>query len=121
MVTVSTEEFEAFWSEVLGGDWYVDDGLYDFDPKIDKTVELDDWVIGYQGRAKGAAIETPKYVKRDEFDDPFIHTGLLTLFNRWKAAQTHTVLVASFRVPKNEVKKFTKAIEKLGGKVEIDV
>lgn len=119
MKTVSTEEFEAFWGEVLGGDWYIDDGLYDYDPEVDKTVKLDDWIIGYQGKAKASEIEIPKYVKKGEFDDRFIDTGLLTLFNRWKASQSHTVLVASFRVPKDEVKKFTKAIDKLGGKMEI--
>lgn len=118
METVSAKEFEAFWSEVLGSDWYIDDGLYDYDSEVDKVVELDEWWIAYQGSAKGSEIKTPKHVKKNEFDDWYITTGLLTLFKRWKDAQTHTVLVASFRVPNDEVQKFTKAIEKLGGKVE---
>lgn len=91
-----------FWLEVLGKNFYLDEGMEDYDPSTQSTVEIEDWYLRYQG---GAETWTNPLVRPNEYDtNPNglvgINTGLETLFDRWKEAQVCTFVVAKFVVPK---------------------
>ena len=120
MKTVSSEEFERFWSEVLGEDWYLEEGLEDYDPVRDRTVELDDWYVSWQGFSREDVPSTPPHVEEDEYDPLHgITTGLLTLFERWKKAQTHTTVVARFVVPKERAGALVNRLKVMDAEVQV--
>ena len=123
MKTVSSEEFERFWSEVLGDDWYMEEGLEDYDPERDDVVELDDWYVRWQGPRKVADEDippAPPHVKKNEYDPLHgITTGLRTLFERWKKAQTHTTVVARFVVPKERAGALVNRLKVMDAEVQV--
>jgi len=116
MKSVSVFEFEKFWAEVLGEDFYVEEGLEDYDPKVGgPTVELDDGYLCYQGREEHPT--RPKHVRRDEWHRNNIETGLLTLFERWQKAKTSATVIASFDVPHDEFDAFVERLRKMGAEL----
>lgn len=113
MKSISVVKFEKFWAEVLGEDFYVEEGLEDYDPgNSGPTVELDDWYLCYQGRKEQPT--PPKHVRPDEWDRNNIATGLLTLFERWEKAQTCATIIASFDVPHDELDAFVERLREMG-------
>jgi hypothetical protein len=113
METTKTE-FDTFWSEVLGSDWYLDEPS--FDDEEFKFV-LDDSAIRYQGT--GHRPDTPPpFVKAQEIGDyGMLEVGVATLFKRWHLAQTTTFIVAEFRVPKEEAEALRRTLTEMGGKL----
>jgi len=110
---VPLKEFNDFWNEILGDDWYIGDEDYDED-EHEGVVLIGEFIVAYQG--KGNA-ERPKHVNKSEMDTRVITTGLLTLFERWRKAKTHTDVVAYFSVPHEKLSELKKEIGRLGGSV----
>ena len=122
MKTVAAAEFEQFWKEVLGEDWCLEEGLDGYDPEKDETVDLDNWYISWQGPLNLSAEDVPPqppHVEKNEYDPLHgIDTGLLTLFERWKKAQTHTTVVAWFVVPKEREGALINQLKVMGAEVK---
>lgn len=112
---ISKIEFNKFWNEILGDDWYVDDDDFEFDDELDEVV-LEDVVLAYQGNKD---IKLPKYAKRPELDERFgrLTTGLKTLFRRWRKSQTHVTFIMHFTVEKDKENELREKLEALGGKI----
>lgn len=121
---VSKEEFNKFWNEILGKDWYIDDDdVFDVDFVDDQDPEVllsNDGVIAWQGHGRLNKSSLPKYVKSSEYDtikfSGFLTIGLLTLFKRWKKNQSHTTFCAYFTVKKDEEDELREALKCLGAR-----
>jgi len=112
MKTTKTE-FDAFWTEVLGTDWYLEDPSFD---DQEPSFVLDDSCITYQGDGKPKT--PPPFVKVKELPELGAHleVGVATLFKRWHTAQTTTIFLMEFTVPNEEVEGLRKTLEDLGGR-----
>lgn len=107
-------EFDTFWNEVLGRDWYLDDPSFDDE---EPTFVLDDSAIRYQGPGRGPS-KPPPFVKAKEMDtNGYLDVGVATLFKRWHEAQTTVTIAAEFKVPKERADAVRQAILDLGGKI----
>lgn len=114
---VTQEEFDRFWDEVLGHDWYNDHDDDECDGESpDGTVNLDEIVIRWQGLER----PTPKgLIKERDIDDRlgFLAVSTAALFKRWRKAQTTTVVMATFEVPHEGKAALLAQIKALKGKV----
>lgn len=109
---VTTEEFNKFWDEVLGKDWYTDEGEIVEDEPL---VELSDMVLAWQGT--GAPEPNGILKARDLLDGPRTYLSATTIFKRWKKAQSTTVVLATFEVPNENKDALLEQIKAMGGKV----
>jgi len=111
MKTTKTE-FDAFWAEVLGTDWYLEDPSFD---DQEPSFVLDDSCIAYQGSGKPET--PPPFVKAKELEERGAHLGIgvVTLFKRWHAAQTETTFLMEFTVPNEKADDLRKTLTDLGG------
>jgi hypothetical protein len=112
---ITQDEFNRFWDEVLGNDWY-DDGETDLDAPDDALVDLE--VI--DPRWQGSASPEPKgLIKARDIDMErgFLAVTVTALFKRWRKAQTNTTVIASFDVPNDQVDAMLAQIKALKGKV----
>lgn len=68
---VTKYEFDKFWNEVLGDDWYIEDDDFDFPDDDVEEFEIGDSIVAYQGKfSREELLEyLPKYVQKYEFDD----------------------------------------------------
>ena len=109
---VSHEEFDRFWDEVLGADWYLEEGDDDTGSAL---VEISDMAIAWQGRGK----PEPNGIlnARDLADGARSVLSAVAIFKRWKKQQTTTTIVASFDVPNDQVAALLDQIKALKGKV----
>lgn len=110
---VAREEFERFWDEVLGSDWYDDQDSDDVDDD-DDMVDLS----GVCPRWQGAGYAEPKgLLAEKDIRGEWLACSFTALYKRWKRAQTTTILRASFEVPNEEAPDLIAKIKALGGKI----
>jgi hypothetical protein len=113
--TITRDEFDRFWNEVLSDDWYIDetdipDQWWDSNDKSDPiTVEL--LTLGWQGTGPREPQPTTWITARDMRDG----LDFFTLLERWRAGQS-TVTVA-VEVPREREADLLAAIKELGGRV----
>lgn len=113
---ITHEEFNRFWDEVLGDDWY-DDGETDLDAPEDVLVDLE--TIDPRWQDTGTRPVPKGLIKARDLD---LDCGQLTvtattLFKRWRKTQTATTIIASFDVPNEEADAMLAKIRALKGKV----
>lgn len=112
---ISTEEFNKFWDEVLGSDWYVEEGEYDEDGPV---THVGDVTVGWQG--KGDPKPGP-FFSEEEFDKGGVfcrlEVSLLTLFKRWKKGQTTATVVVKFEVPHEELETLLSRLKDMKGEI----
>lgn len=114
---VPLEEFDRFWADVLGDDWYVEDD--DAGYEDGELVDLLAFQIEWQGSGEPSAND---YIKEREIEvrgrTVFLNVSPTALFRRWRKAQATTTIVAVFEVPKDEAAALLEQIKALGGKVK---
>lgn len=110
---VAQEEFDRFWDEVLGDDWY-NDGDGDGETP-DGLVSLDEIVPRWQGSGRP---EPKALIKERDIDRlGFLAVSTAALFKRWRKAQTTTVVMATFEVPHEGKAALLEQIKALKGRV----
>lgn len=112
---ITKREFETFWDEVLGKDWYIEEGECPEDDDDDDDVfDLSDLAIQWQG--DGSEPKLHGALKTLKGIEPCM--AFAPLFRKWEQAQTHVQIVATFVVPKDQADAVRKQIVSLGGEVK---
>lgn len=112
---VAREEFDRFWDDVLGSDWY-DDGDESLDDETtDAVVDLVEIVPRWQAYQRRP--EPKGLLKERDFDGDFLAVSASALFKRWRKSQTTTVVTASFEVAHEGKTALLEQIKALKGKV----
>ena len=116
-VKVPLEEFDRFWDDVLGDDWYIED--YDLGYEDGEFADISAFEIQWQGSGEPSAND---YIKEREIDvrgrTVLLSVSPTALFRRWRKAQVTTTIVAVFEAPKDEAAALVEQIKALGGKVK---
>lgn len=112
-LTLTKRDFDLFWDEVLGKDWYIDEWLTDQGDDIDvlapgETFTIKEICLAWQGEGLP---EPTKWISRRQLGDGL---NFFALFEAWKTGQP-TVTV-SFTVDADRADEVIAAVAKLGGK-----
>ena len=113
-ITTTRGEFDRFWDETLGDDWYIDD--WDVpedewhipDMPADTAFTFTFLGLGWQGTKDPTP--TPWITARDLAGE----IDVVSLFRRWRAASDPTVAHFHVKVPAEHVaafQAFTKSID----------
>lgn len=103
---VSQEEFTKFWDEVFGRDWYAEEGDVDSD-----IVDLSESIwVAWQGEGNP---RKPPFMTQDEWDLD-LDVEVRELFKRWRKAQTHATVKATFEIPTDKLDDFLATLKTLG-------
>lgn len=118
---INKKEFDKFWDETLGDDWYIDGDAIDDDGNQDLEIVINnDYLVAWQGSGRLKKSSLPKHVKPSEYDDMTLSgvltIGLLTLFKRWKKSQSHTTFYAIFTVKKDGEAELREVLKSLGAR-----
>lgn len=113
-------EWDKFWT-ALGRDFYVDDT--DMCPEDDSDLAPNDIIeitygtLFWQGRGRMDPTNFVNHpaIKPSDIYNGDINIGILTVFRRWRKAQT-TVSVSA-EIPRGKEGEFKAAVKALGGKV----
>jgi hypothetical protein len=112
-VKCTNEEFNRFWDEVLGHDWYDDGDDVDFeDPTA--LIVLEHSCPRWQG--EGDRPEPKGIITQRDIDHDCI-MNVTSLFTRWRNAQMTTTFVVTFNVPNDECTAFLTKISDMKGVV----
>lgn len=110
---VTTVEFNKFWDETLGRDWYDDGDEVDYED-LTALVTVEYTCPRWQGQT---ALPEPKgIIKQRDIDGDCI-TNVVSLFKRWRKSQTTSAFVVKFDVPNEERDAFLKQVEAMKGVV----
>lgn len=111
-VTITYEEFDRFWGEVLGDDWYIDecDAPESWIEGTDSgaSAAISALELGWQG---GEPKPTEWITRRDLARGP----NFFTLLKRWRAKQKVTYLTV--QVPTQRREEFLKMVAEFGGRL----
>lgn len=96
-INIPLYEFNLFWDEVFGDDWYIDDSYFS---EAGHEVTIGHETIVWQGHGSPTSSECiyeselPNLNKNEKF----LSIGLIEVFKRWRKLQNNTVLQAIFPV-----------------------
>lgn len=100
---IIAKELNLFWDEVLGLDWYVEEGAEDWtcDEPPDAIIEIEDYAyLGWQG--DGEETLTPlmeSMLRRDSTREVY---NIKELYEEWKKSQTRSFLLVEVPHEKRE-------------------
>lgn len=105
-------EFDRFWDDVLGDNWYIDESNLDDALDVDDpayVLDIEYLSLGWQGSGLASATE---WISRRDLDNG---VRFETLVRRWRAKQT--MKVAAVEVPADRLADLAAAVRALGGTV----
>lgn len=117
---IARAEYERFIAEALPGDWCIDSGdCPEFDdPDHGSVIEVSDGIrVDWQGKGSPPA---NAFILRNDIIECMngvveIDVGLLTVFRRWRKAQSHVRVSVELR--KDELAGLKAYLKAHGGKV----
>lgn len=108
-------DYNKFWDDVLGDNWYIDEGeCPEPDDPEDTVYDIDDAWVAWQGKEKNPSDRVCEYLTGPVPYEELTHLKLQPIYEKWLLSQTHTTLVATFTVPKAEAAAFRAKLKELG-------
>lgn len=102
-------EFDQFWDEVCGDEWYIEDT--DFDDQSDVIDLPEEMRIVFNGFC---SFSTNDVIREEDVEDDDLL--IVPAIKRWRILKLNTTIVAKWTVPNEQAPGLRKAIEALGGK-----
>ena len=113
-VTLTKSEFDKFWDDALGKDWYIYEWDVD-DEDFDRAAPHTPFTVGYLSLGWQGGDKDPEPTAYLTNSDLQTYVEGMNVLHRWKNAQTATTVVAD--VPLDKLEEVLAAITAAGGTV----
>lgn len=117
MIAITKAEFDAFYDQVLGDDWYIEEWNVDFDvyehAQPDTVLRIDLFWLAWLGSAGHPTPTT--WITSEDLDRHLDIRWLADALDRWRRGQkTSTVAV---EIPTSHLPEFRQLVAAAGGQI----